>query len=216
MLGCLYKKVAGTYTLTGWEYIRRIGQSPAFASIVFYPLVASFLTLHGKTRTILFLPFPIDLSLRVHFLYWALFFLFMGTSIYAARCPWMFKRYNNHLEYAKSVLDILKHPTFASDTTRFIERRLKAFQRDVEDLHPAAARQLEEAIEKVRTATADRTVGHVPEGVIAPLLLAHWQFMNRARPRSRVLIFALYVIGLFLIGIISFFSVGDVLRSYAG
>jgi hypothetical protein len=208
-----YEYLASQYTTTGWEYIRRLGRSPAFGSIVFFPLVASFLTLSGKAK-ILFLPFPLDVSWRVHLFYWALFLLFVGSSFYAWRCPGMFNRYDNHLEYAKSELEILKHSTFARDTTKFIERRLNRHKGEVEHLHPAAVRQLEDAIKKVQAAIEDKSDGCVPESVLAPLLLAHWQFMNRADPRSRVAIYALYAMGLTLIAIVSVLSVGDVLLSY--
>src|SRR5688500_15529475 len=89
MLKRFYQYLAGKYNLTGREYIRRIGRSPAFRSIVFFPLVASFLTLSGKME-IFFLPFPVDVSLRVHLFYWALCSLFVGTSIYEFYCPGMF------------------------------------------------------------------------------------------------------------------------------
>jgi hypothetical protein len=214
MLGRLYKWLAGQYTLTGWEYIRRLGRSPAFGSIVFYPLVASFLTLGDKAQTVLFLPFPIDVSSRVHLFYWALFALFLGTSFYAFRCPGMFNRYDNHLEYAKSELDILRHPAFAADIAKFIERRSEAYKNEVGNLHPAAVRRLQEGIEKIQAAIGDGPIDYVPESALAPLLLAHWQLMNRARPISRVVIHALYVIGLILIAFVSLLSVGDVLRSY--
>jgi hypothetical protein len=211
-----YDKIAGSNTLTGWEYIRRIRRSPAFGSIIFYPLVASLLTLSGNTQTIILLPFPIDVSVRIHLLYWSLFSLFVGTSLYTFFCPAMFIRYETHLDYAQAELKILTVPAFCKNTAAFVESRLRKYRDDVAKFRPDIVCRLQSALDNMALRDRDHESRPICEDSVAEMMLAHWKFMNRVYPKVRVLIFVFYIIGIALIALIGAASVIDVLFSYFG
>lgn len=212
----IYQRLAGKNNVTGWEYIRRIRRSPAFGSLIFYPLVASLLTLSGNMQNILFLPFPLEVSTRVHLLYWSLLFLFLGTALYAMFCPGMFVRYDTHLDYANAEIKVLVIPIFCKNTIGFVNLRLCQHRDQVNKFRPDIVDRLEKAINAVESQIKSCPDSLISDNVVAEMMLTHWKFMNRVRPEIRVAIFVFYCLGIGLIAIISAISVFDVLRSYFG
>jgi len=209
-----YRHIAGKNNLTGWEYIRRIRRSPAFGSIIFYPLIASLLTLNGNAQTILFLPFPIELSVRGHLMYWALLFLFVGTSLYTFFCPGMFIRYETHLDYANAEIKTLTIPVFCENTAKFVKFRLFKYRVQVIRFRPDIVNRLTDALNITESQCKSNEHLYVPENSVAEMMLAHWKFMNRVHPNIRVTIFLSYIIGLLFIALIGAISVIDVVCSY--
>lgn len=199
-----------------WEYIRRIRRSPAFGSIVFFPIIAAILIISNNGIEILNFRLYFGVPINIHLFYWAIFCLFFGTTLYYLRCPDMFVRYETKFDYVKSELEILRQPIFAANTINFIERRLREFGRQVRFLESASVENLERAICKIKDGIErqkdDKSTKHLLDSHdISELLLAHWRFMNRARLLTRLLIAIFYNLGLMLIALITLRSVSRVL-----
>jgi hypothetical protein len=212
-------KLGADYHRTSWEVLRRLGRSPAFSSIVFYPLVAGLISFNQSAVSIFFIEgwFSLNTSLvwRMYSFYAALMLLFIGSIFYAFWCPEMLKRYENSLEYGKSELDILSHPVFCADVHGFIERRLDTHHSAIGRFAPHLCRNLRDALKAVdNEITADR--GRISEAAVSAMMLAHWQFMNRAYPWGRLVVFMSYWAGLGLLFFVSLLSVLEILYNAFG
>lgn len=205
----------GIHSRSGWEYIRRIRRSPVFGSIVFFPLLASFLTLGGRTKGFLFFPFPIDVSLRVHILHWAMLCLFIGSLLYTRFCPDMFVRYETRFDYAKSEMGMLIYPAFARRTVDFVERRLSEFGPDIKEYAPSVVRNTTAAVREINKALNNDSSRMLDNIIISELVTTHWSLMNRSHRKIRVTINLLYYLGIVLVGLIVIISIFDVLSSYS-
>lgn len=95
-------RVASTWRFSSWERLRRLGRSPVFTSIIFFPLVTAVI---GMNRTLISVPllgvhFSLEpwYAFKLHLFYFGLAFLFGGSAFFAYQCPEFIKRYENSLE----------------------------------------------------------------------------------------------------------------------
>lgn len=213
--GRLIQTIERDYRFSTWENIKRFGRSPAFSTIVFYPLLSALIGLHYSAIQIPFIGIFMNLSgsamLKLYLLYFGLLFLFIGSIMYTAFCPEFFKIYENSLEYVKSNLQVHKLVAPATDVLRFTARRLEEHGDCLEIIHPAARERLSRSICDIRGKIDTKT--ELDDQITAEWLIAHWHFMMRSMPLRRLAIFISYVIGLFLISMLSLVSVTQTVMS---
>jgi hypothetical protein len=206
--------LAANYHQTSWEVLRRLGRSPAFSSVIFYPVVAGLISFNQSAVSILFIEGWVSLNtslmVRMYLLYVSLLCMFIGSIFYAFKCPEMIKRYENSLEYGKSELAILTQPVFCTDVYHFIGRRLDVHGASVEPLTPHLCEKLRDALKVVNRELAAGTE-RISESAVTAMMLAHWQFMNRAHPFERLVVFLSYWTGFILLSLVSLVSVFEIL-----
>lgn len=205
-----YYALAGNYSLTSWEYIQRVGKAPVFGSIIFFPIISAALRFDGSIR---FYFFPVTLPWKMHILYFGLFFLFVGSLMFAYHCPGMFKKFLTHHDYARSEIETLSVPVFALNSAEFIRRRLKEHRQQVSRLDKNHIDNLESALSSVEEA-AKIVKDSMPINDVAQLMLCHWKFMNRSLPGWRVAIFISYSLGLSFLVAVSALSFVEVISYY--
>jgi hypothetical protein len=223
-------RITGKHRVTRWEYIRRIRRSPAFAAIVFFPLMAILLRVGVdfqlvSTNVAIELQFAWPLPIigldRFHIFYWALFCLFLGSFVYVKFCPDMFVRYETKFDYAKTELEVLQEPAYAKNTTEFVRERLWMYENQVKRIKPRLCSDLKHAERNLYQAASDVANGRgegarIDSNIVSELQLAHWKFMNVTHPFWRVVIWASYNCGLILISVVVMWSVAEVFLSYCG
>jgi hypothetical protein len=126
----------------------------------------------------------------------------------------MIKRYENSLEYGKSELDILTYRVFC-DVHQFVSRRLDRHSPYIDHLGDVGrnlSQELRVALDLINQeiSTDDARIDTL---AVTTMMRAHWQFMNRARPKSRLTVFWFYWTGLGLLTMVSVSSIYQIISN---
>lgn len=209
----MIRRIASDYHLSSWEMIRRKGRSPAFASIVFFPIIITIVSLNS---TLVILPIigarfqlPLWAAAKLYVFLAGVAALSLGSSLYAWRCPEFFKRYENSIEYIKSEGEILRLVAPHAEVVGLCERRLAFHRPEIQLLHARSVKRLEAAIKQSREVVSHKAL--IDPQIVAELLQAHWLFMSPSWGRTRAWVTLSYIVGLVLITVATLAGFGEVI-----
>lgn len=205
----MFHQIAKNFHLSSWEYLRRLGRSPVFGSIIFFPVVSAVISIHWKFVDIPLLGIGFDTSgyqiAKIYLLYFGFAFLFFGSVVFSYYCPEFMKRYDNSIQYLDAEMSAMRCLPTIRMIHRFVKKRQLKHQNDIAKLDLSSVERLNIAVDDIEVLVS--TGQNPDDDRVSELMLAHWEFMSRAFPRARAIIYLLYVIGLCLLSLVTLMGI---------
>jgi hypothetical protein len=195
-----------------WSTLRGIGNSAAAKATILIPLVGylflfnshfvEWLQVHAAVSQA---PPPeaaeAGLGWRLMCLYYGLMLVAIATVLYALTCPKVCKRYADSVEYARDVLEIHSSDDAFVGLVGELNRVLAETNRLSQHAREAASGE----IRLLGSGGASAAFAALPQNErpsrVLRLLAAKYNLVDYTRPVARVLIAALYGVGLTLLAI---------------
>ena len=161
------------------------------------PVIGYLILLNGKVSDFLVLrlefnAFAEHMSSLI-WIYFGSFLVGLGSMLYTARCPAVFKKYADFPDYRNAERDLWRTPEFAG---KKVEALRKEIQKNIEDMgNPAAmASRNHRAFTDIQALSAD-------PNKVDEHLFSEWELIDRSRPFSRIFCAMFYVVGLGLLAV---------------